>query len=493
MTKKTKNLIIAAVALVLAIGAYFITQKAEDKKEDFETSPAAPMVDITGLDASALRSVRIENSSGGVHIYSPDGNHWLVADVPEYYRSDSDSLKAVAEKFAHLRSRDIIAEHAGGGDLADFGLDVPKALVVLREKDGTETIVEFGKMSPSGAGRYVRPAGADRVFLLPSYQAKDAFSTPDTFRDRTLPAVSPDKLTGFSYRSGGILFALAPREGDHPYIKTAGRFDVVSPYRGRYPAGDYNINKALTQDTPLPSRIGEFIDSGDPNDPSFGLNEKSADRIDAEDSDGNALHLLIGAPTGTGSRYARLTDREGPVFTVENADLTFLNITPFQLTEKFLFLGAIDKVAEVTVNSGGESWLMAREDRGDPESVKDDFFTVNGREVPQKRYSEVYQNFIGLMWEGVADKKTPAGNPEISITVTNTDSSVTPMMINFWPYDEVYYLAAAGDAPREFLLGRYQVARMLESLKKLAEEDFAAPEPKKETSQKSWWQRLLNR
>lgn len=493
MTKKTKNLIIAAAALVLALGAFFITQRAEEKKDDAEATPITPMADITQIDAYSVRSVRIENSSGGVHLYSPDGKNWLVADVPEYYKSDADTLQSVVKKFANLRSRDIIAENIGGNDLAEFGLNVPQALIVLREKDGTETIVEFGKMSPSGSGRYVRQAGGDRVFLLPVYTTKDAFATADAFRDRALPAISPDKLASFSYRSGGLLFALEPRVGNHPYIKMASRFDVVSPFQGRYPASDYTIQKALAEDAPLPTRIGDFMDDIDPNDSSLGFNEDTADRIDIEDSDGNALHLLIGAPTGMGSRYARLTDREGPVFTLGDAELALLRIDPFQLMEKFLFLGSIDNVAEVTVKNGNDSLSMAREDRGDPEDVKDDYFTVNGHEVPQKEYSGVYQNFIGLMWEGIAEEQPILGNPEISITVRNADSGIDPAVINFWPYDEVYYVAATDDAPREFLLGRYQVEKFLKSLEELAKNDFAVPQPKQETTQKNWWRRLFNR
>jgi hypothetical protein len=468
VTKKTKNLVVAAGVLALAVGAFVLT-KAMAKDDESDLPTPVQTFQITTLDATSLRSVRIENPAGGVHVYSPDGENWLVADVSGLFTADVQRIMTTVRKFARLTSRELIAENPVAEDLAQFGLDSPEALVVLRDKDGTETIVEIGDASPSGAGRYVRTSGADRIFLVPNYAAGDAFAVPDDFRDRTLPSILPENLTRLEYRRDGVLFAMEPRTGEHPFINLASDFDVVSPFLGTYPASDYQLQKALGEETPLPSRIDGFRDELDPGDPALGLDAGTADMILAEDADGGVFHLIVGASDGEGGRYAILGDRMGPVFTLPDSDLGFLYADPFRFVEKFLFLGSIEKMSRMVVERGGESWTMTREDRGDPEDMKDDSYEVDGRGVPQREFSQVYQDFIGLMWEGRAEGTPSLGDPEVLITVYHEDAGVDPMVVRFWPYDDVYYLAAAGDAPREFVLGRYQVKKFLENLEALAD------------------------
>ena len=468
MSRKTRNLLVSAVVLAVVAAALIILRNTGGEEEPVDRPERPQSVVLSELSAAELRSVKVDNPDGGYHFFSSDGAAWQMADTPEYYRLDTGGALTAIRLFGRLGGQEVEAE-ADASRLAEFGLDEPEATVTLRDAEGGIVILEFGAMSPTGSGRFARRAGSPSVALVSAHAARAVTAVPGDFRNMRLPGVNIEALAGFSFRSGATLFIAEPRQEEDAYVTSMGPFEVVSPYRGRYPLDDFALNRQLTETSPLPIQVREWLDDADPADPALGLGEEEADLISIFDAEGGALLLRIGASDGDGSRYAMLADREDAVFLLSDTDVRLLEARPFDLVSRFMFLANIVDVAQVKGESGSDVWIMQREELGDPELSKDDSFYIGSLPVDHSDYTSLYQKFIGLMWEGEIAERRSIEFPVLRITVSHDSPGVKNRIIRFWEYDDVYYQATVGDDPLEFLVGKYQVGLFLEELKALSE------------------------
>lgn len=470
MTRKSRNLIISLIFLAVLAGALAVTKLTGGVKPEAMPDEAPAEEVLSDFDSNSLRSVRAAGTEGELYLYSSDGETWFVGDTSAAFRPAQDLIGAAVRTLSSIRTQDLVTDDATDEDLSAFGLEEPRIVMTLKDNEGKSAVIEFGNLNPSGRGRYSRLEDSSTVVIVPSYIANHAFKSSEDFRDMSLPSVKADSLALVSFQKDGILFQAEPRRGEDPFVSIVSSFEITSPWRGAYPLDDYELQKLLTEETPLPTKVISWEDGLDAEDEGLGLREQdNPDFLRFEDTEGNVLHIVIGNEDGQGGRYCRFGDREEAVFTLSESDLAILNTDPFSLTSRFVFLGSITSVSQVKVERGPETWVMRREERGEPDNIKDDRFIVNELETAQPEFSKVYQKFISIMWEGVAREEVKFDSPEIRITVRHVDDSVEPAVIRFWPYDDVYYITGVGNQPLEFLVGRYQVEDFIEDLAALSE------------------------
>jgi len=469
MTRKTRNLVISLLTLMV-IAAGFLFTRLKEKPE--EAAPAveakAPEI-LSDYTVTNLRSITVVNSDKKMHFFNSDGENWMISDVPDNFRILKDPLAVEIRTLSKLQSRTVISEDTDEARLTEFGLNPPEAMITFKDNDGEILSVEVGKANPSDTGRYSRLSGSQMVVLLPSYAVGAVFSSVEDFRNMNLPAVNMEKLSYFEYRHNGTTFSIIPREGDDDFVAMVGPFDIISPWRNHYALDDQTFQKVLGEETPLPSRVRDFLDSADSENPMFGLDEKSADYLKLADGDGNVLNLIIGTEDGQGNRYVRFGDHEDSLFLLSDSDLAVLNTDPFRFMSKFVFLGSIFQVSQVKVERSTETWIMKRTERGEPEDTDDDRFIVNNLEVPKKEFTSVYQKFISIMYEGEVKENTALKSPEVRITISNVKPEIERRIIRYWPYNDTYYQVSIDSNPIEFLVGRYQVEEFIEDLAALSE------------------------
>jgi hypothetical protein len=469
VTRKIGSLLVTLILLLVVVAVLAILRlggKAEVLPEF--AAVRAPEV-LSDFSVSDLRSFQAVSSERVLRFDSADGENWLLADVPEFYQLIDSQVQNVIRSFAELRSSHIITENAEETRLTEFGLFPPAATVTLRDSDGYSQVLEIGNSNPSGSGRYCRAADSGTVVLIPAVIADQAFSSPADYRDMSLPAVNMENLSYLESRNGAVLFRMEPKIGEDPFVTLVSPFVLTSPWRGNYPLDDYAFQELLSEKAPSPIVVRNYLDNLDPEDPVLGLNMETANILYMTDLNGAVLHLVIGSSDGAGGRYVRLGDRDGAVFTLDESDLAIMKTDPFSLISKFVFPGSISQVSQVKVEKGRDIWIMDRFERGDIEDTKDDRFTVNNLEVAHKEFTSVYQKFIGVMREGVALDDVSIRTPVLRITVSNVDSGVEPVIIRYWPYNEVYYQVSVDDGPLEFVVGQYQVEDFVEDLAALSE------------------------
>ncbi len=468
MTRKNRSLFIALIALAAAAAALIAVKKTGKESETIPEKQDKTII-LSDVPVEDLRSVILERGpQDTLQLYSNNGTEWLIDDVPEHFRVKDSSVYQLVRSLARMRSFTQVEPNAAKKDLKDFGLRPPRAAVTLRDKDGGETLIEIGIPSPSGAGFFARKADSQEIALLSSMTAESVFTTKESLRDMSLPAVQPQKLTGFSYRYGNVRMLAEPAGRPHAFSMFPATLDIVAPFQGRYPLDNSELAAILNEEYPLPLEAREYLDNLNPEDPQLGLDPETADKLYMVDSDSGVLSLIIGASDGRGRRYAMLGDREDSVFLLDEKDVGLITVDPFRLLNKFVFLGSITKMSRIKVEQGNQTWILKREEFGEPDEIDDDQFTINNTRVEPKDFANLYQKFIGIRWEGQAEKQVKKQSPEIRITVTHSTPGVEKMVVRFWPYDKMYYLVNAGNQPIEFLAGRYQVERFIEDMKALA-------------------------
>ena len=469
MIRKTRNLLISLIVLVLIAAAFALLHFREQSGETSETAETKAPEVLSNYLLADLRLVSIQNAEGNFQFTSSDGENWMISPVPENFRAVKDRTNSAVRTLSNLQSETIIAEGADESRLSEYGLITPEAVITYKDREGNSSTVEIGATNPSQTGRYARLKGSDTVVLLHSYSIDPAFRSPETYRDMILPAVNPGKLASFEYRHNGITFSIAPREDEDNYTAMVSPFVITSPWKNRYDFDADALQALLSEKAPLPSRVVRYLDGADYKNEAFGLDDADADFLKIADEDGNVLDLVIGNPDGNGMRYVRYRDHEDSIFLLKDSDLALVNTDPFMFVSKYVFLGSIYKVSQVKVERGSDTWVMKREERGEPDDTDDDRFIVNTLEVPKKEFTTVYQNFISIQYEGKAVGHRTLKSPEVRISISCVKPGVEPKIIRYWPYDETYYQVSIDNNPIEFIAGRYQVDSFIEDLAALSE------------------------
>lgn len=197
-------IIIAAVVVVAALAVLLIIlrgqgpEMSEEEKE--KLNPAEVTLDVDS-DGEHTAKVEVdengnikENGSGSLLNYVPSdikqidvenekGSFTVTSHTPEgeatvYNLVGFEDMQLqdgiadeVATDAAALKFTKVIS---AGGNLADFGLDSPRAKVKVSFNDDTSAVIRVGDQAPSQAGTYIAFGSSDAVYLADD-SAVDSF------------------------------------------------------------------------------------------------------------------------------------------------------------------------------------------------------------------------------------------------------------------------------------------------------------------------------
>jgi len=239
-----------------------------------------------GLKTEVVDRIRVRWSKKESVLEKKNGK-WLVASegdhpVEPHYVSD------ILERLPKFYADEVVSTNPANQSV--FMVDT-SGVEVWVDQSGKE-IGHFivGKPGPDFLSTYVRPAGSDRVILVPDY-LPNLFQRSDTWRARTIFQLNPDSIRSFEYQS--------PSRGHVVLKKTdAGNWRMESPDTGQ-------VNASTVQ-MPLRSfatlKAAGFADTV--SAATAGI-EPDTSRIDVTTADGSDYTLHVGGPTAMNRCYAR--------------------------------------------------------------------------------------------------------------------------------------------------------------------------------------------
>jgi len=466
MTEKSAALVCSLSVLAVLAAAFIIVRTLLPKAPETSDSVLDTSITLTNIEEESLRSVTVEHADGGFDFKLNEDGDWVLPNLP--FRLNLDEVQRVTRALASIESGKIISEGDDESRLPEFGLDNPAARIIVTDKDDNLEVVEIGNENPVSGQRYARREDSYDVVFLPPTVTRMVFMDESDFRDKSLPAPNMDEIVRLELRRGGRVLQIASSTEPNPYLDSASKYVITKPWEGRYYLDEGNFRTRVREETPLPTTVTAYLDNENPENVKFGLADDEADMLYILDKDGTTLHLILGTSDGEGNRYARLDGEVGSPFKLRESELGFLDTNPFYLTSKFVFLGSIRRIARVKIEAGGDVWMLTRIERGEDEEIKDDLFLVDNLEITFEEFSSLFQNLIRISREGQIQEEHIRLEPEVSITVTNSKGDVNSLLIRYWSYDDVYYQVGIDSEKPEFLVGRYQVRKLINHLTALS-------------------------
>jgi len=465
MTEKSVALV-SSLGVLAVLAAVFAIIRSLPEPLKISGNAVAASITLTDIEEENLRSVTVKHADGGFDFKLDEDGNWTLPNLS--FRLNPDEVRRVTRALASIESGKIISEGGDGSRLPEFGLDNPAARIIVTDKNGNLEAVEVGDENPVSGQRYARREGSYDVAFLPPAVAGMVFMDESDFRDKSLPAPNLDEVVRLELRRHGRSLQVASSAEPNPYLDSASGYVITRPWQGRYYLDEGNFRARIKEEAPLPTAVAAYLDNENPENVKFGLADDEADMLYISDKNGTTLHLILGASDGEGNRYARLDSEAESLFKLRESELGFLDTDPFYLTSKFVFLGSIRRVARVKIEAEGDIWMLTRIERGEDEEIKDDLFLIDNLEITFEEFSSLFQNLIRISREGQVQEEHILLEPEVSITVINSKADVNPLLIRYWGYDDVYYQVGIDAEKPEFLVGRYQVRKLINHLRALS-------------------------
>lgn len=454
MTKKQKTIAAAGALVVLLIGGYYGAKAYRTARFQKLTSSMDTAIPLAGLQSDKV--VRIEVPTAGLVLEKKEDT-WVT--VPESsFLLDQDEISSLTWSLSNMRADKLIDEDPK--DLAIYGLDSPKAHVVVRTSEGTGVEYFAGNMAPSKSGYYVMVGGDPKVYLAPSYPGERLYLTAGAVRDKKLPTYEPAEVRHFVLESGGRKIEIESKpEGETLYSSFTSHL-LTSPYKTPRGIDPERFNAILSFFHGL--TIRDFVDDNPASLAPYGLDRPS--RVFVQDGT-SSLHLLVGnRMDGANRLYAKLAASPA-VFTIDDVGPA-LAAEPFDLVDKFAMIIGIDNVDMFTVKAEGKTLTgeIRREKAtvDGQEETRETYF-LDGKKAEEKSFKDFYQSCIGLMVD--AEHPSPSavsGAAEVVIEYRLNKPAGRTAAIRLLPYNRDFH-ALGRDGAVEFLVSRTQVNRIFEA------------------------------
>jgi hypothetical protein len=289
MRGRTILMLLAILVVLAGIGALFETSRNR-------ATHVSQTTVFQGLKTDLVDGIRVKWRGKETSLEKKNGT-WLVAtegDHPAERKYVADILSRLPKYY----SDEVVSTNPANQSL----FEVDSSGVEVWVKQSGKEIGHFfvGKPGPDFLSTYVRPAGTNKVILVPDY-LPSLFQRQDTWREKTIFGFAQDSISMYEYQSPGRGHVLLKRQ-------PSGVWRMEMPDSG-------GVN-ATTLGMPLKAICG-LRASGFADTVSAATTGIAADtsHVTATLLDGRTYTLHIGLPTGANKNFAK-RDGSDQVFTI---------------------------------------------------------------------------------------------------------------------------------------------------------------------------------
>lgn len=451
--KGTRSTLVLLGVLV-ALGAYIYFVELER----LPASETLPNEQLFGtMDADDIQTVVIRGSDGQTSLErrgpAADGEAtWQVTD-PIDTRADAVEVSTVIASLASVEIRRVV-EEGPIADLAPFGLAEPNVEIVFTISDSdVERTLLIGEATPTGADRYAKLGGDDRILLVEEGLESSFDKSTFRLRDKSILDIDTTTVDTLRVETDATTVALSKRDSE---------WHVVEPWNAR---GDFSLIEGLVGrlgNGEVLSIAAEGIDEPRSDDDSdtdpYGLEAPSATVTLGAGS--ATATLLIGNVAATGGRHARDASRP-VVFTVDEALADDLTQDAGNLRRKDLFTFRSFNATRLEIDQPGLDVVFEKEAPSLEDDAEDDAAPSDGSDVwvqtaPERlvvvpsEMDDLLSQISNLRGESFVASRSDAGVEDANILATirvtyGSDEEITERVV-MWRIDDNTY-AVPGDEP----------------------------------------------
>lgn len=453
--KAYKNSIIFLVVFAVLLGGYFAYEKFGKKADDAGsgTTAANDSNYQTILKAEKDKIIEIKIQYKGQNLVFGPKDKKIVLTSPANVKFNETTIYNMTSTLESVVSSKIIENNPK--DLAQYGLNNPKATITVKLTDGSAKTLYVGNKSPSDSNYYVKISGSDVVYTVGSYSVEALLIDADKIRDKSLFVFEkPEDINYLALEKNGKLSFEAKVEGDSGWL-------LKQPIQ--YEADSSRLQPIL--DAALKLSIKEFVAENAANLSEFGLDSPPYSvAIGARDA--KTVKLLIGKEKLRGKEvYARL-DGSQDVFILDESNFNFGDKTAIDVMSRFVYIVNINDVNKMEITGNGETSTFII-DTGKKDDTDDDKFYAGDVKVKNdKDFRTFYQAVIGLLADEVKLDEKPSGTPEVT-TIYYQKKDPAQVKVEYIPRDAYTYHVVKNGQYTGLVIKKDQIKDMFTAIKTL--------------------------
>ena len=493
MKKRTRNLVICILALIILGGAYFtyelLTRPEIDDYPEIVNNNDTGIIRLVSPDpfgsGEAERNRRwidalslTINVQGEETIYlRPNfrGDWFSVTRAHLPLEQESVSLWLMA--FAMLSATEVLVENPSTQMKAEFELYPARAAVTVQYNDGAVYTAYIGAQTADGRYHYIMMQGDPNIYLIGSFDVRWFFNGYDMIIYRELPMLNPSAIVAIQVNQRGmppvdIQILESHIFSDFPDFFEEVGLGMLSPIHGA-PVSIHGVEYALLNHinnfaNPHQGELFINLVEINPQDLSiYGLDEPRLEII-IEMEDGFIYHLKVGDNTATGmggEAYAMFNGLDG-VWIARNILLfPIYDLNPFDMIFNFLSFMELRNVARVELGlASGYLDALIEHSFEPPQSEWENErhvidVTVNGEVISDPAFRRFFREVLSLTRQNVTETPhAPQGQPLEWIKYHMNDG--TTILHEFHHYNAAFYGVSTNGGDITYLLSRHSMSEL---------------------------------
>ena len=185
---------IVAIVLLLLLGLAWSMQQ----DEGFEES-----VLICAISPEKLDYLKVKNEHGLFTVRRDKEGKWIVEVPGSSEKEWATDIKARASLFNSISRLQADRWMKNPPANEQLGLKKPSFVVEMRQSDGQQTRLSFGKVVKTAGTIYAKKEGDDRIFSIAEARVIPLRSSPMSLRDRKVATVPFERVTKITLRNQG--------------------------------------------------------------------------------------------------------------------------------------------------------------------------------------------------------------------------------------------------------------------------------------------------
>ena len=451
-------LIIALAAVAILVTLLIVLRSHPPKGEDTNTAAELSLqVNEDGVHEAKIavdENGKIEqNGTGSLLTYVPsqikkidvenqDGSFSVTAETPsgeatvyklvgfEKYPMQEGVADEIAKHCSEINFTRIIEANA---NLADFGLDEPRATAKVTYTDDTSSIIRVGNDAAGGAGTYITFGSSNDVYLVNSTDVESllysvnqfiSLSITDTMPDSENAQFSKATISGTRYDDDIVLVPNKDESIEASYL-------LQEPLS--VPANAIEANDVAGNIRGLYAEAVVCVNPSDDQFASYGLSKPYA-QVNASYPDAD-ITLQSSAPKDDGIVYVYNPDKD-VIYSIQLAAVCWAKTSVELLMPETPMNARLRYIDEISFSAGDTDFTLnvktdvktMTDDNGNEQETADSTATYNGKDLNTDDFNVFFQNITMIKNLGAAE----SGGKDKVMTVTfryTTDRSADTLTV----------------------------------------------------------------
>ncbi len=388
------------------------------------------IVEITNQGPLLVTKIEIENESGSYTVLcdtptekttDEDGNETTKTDETVYTlvgfenaELQGDQMSSVANRASNMETISIIDKN--GENLADYGLDEPRAKVKTTFSDGKTVNVSIGNDAPDNQGTYIMYGDKKTVYMIDveaasvflfspldllSKEITDAAETEESAEIESVTLsgkIYPEAVTIVPNDDETCQAYYKMTEPKEQFVNVTNGQEILGGIRGLYATGVVAYH-------PSKERLAKL-----------GLDEPEA-RLKAKYSDAE-YSLIASKPDGDGN-VNLYNEKTKIAYKLEADSVAWVSSGYEKLKYEYVLKPVEEKLSAIEISAGGKSYKFDLEqktttdDEGNEQSSMK--ISCGGKTLTESRFSTFFDNLVNVQRSDSAEDEKPVGEAVMTV------------------------------------------------------------------------------